>query len=383
MKKQLIFFPLFGLLFFCLVFFTEKPDDQIIRLRFNLAYQEESISKQKTGLLWALSFLGAELPIQSFDKSFVFVKKNTYALNISTLGFNNNAVGAFKKIISELKQSEEYHLTGGIDLGEFIVYTLGSSWHYYAITGAAPTFADFKNLHPSDKLDVFPLLHSDIASHHRIIKIGNDQDILKTFFIAEGGNGDLDKSTFETKTYEVFDIMKNGQLRFAIYGADGELKAASEKELSKAGKPTKCLWCHETSIQPLFTTGDSLVGFLSPTQFQNLISNKMDLLRQYRDKLKTEIIYSHTQDHALTELLYINYMEPSIKKLSAEWRQNENTLLKKFKNQPKHDHNEYGFLKNLLTRAQIKMSSPYKTVALPDSIWEENASEPNIFMHAH
>ena len=38
----------------------------------------------------------------------------------------------------------------------------------------------------------------------------------------------------DSKEYEVFDIMPNGQLRFAIYGLDGKLKTAADEVYSLA-----------------------------------------------------------------------------------------------------------------------------------------------------
>ncbi len=268
---------------------------------------------------------------------------------------------------------------GGIDLDEFVVYTLGSSNHYYQITGAKQTYTQFKSNFDFSKEQVFPVLNSDVAKHHRLIRMSDSKKVSKMAFIAEEGVGDLVTKTFQAEVFEVFDIMKNGQLRFAIYDKTGNLMEASPASLGNAGKPVKCLWCHEINIQSLFTKNDSVKDYISPRQFQELIRNKMQALQDYRITLKGEVDYTKTQDHAFMELLYINFMEPSMYKLSNEWQQPIDLLTKKLKKIKKHSHREYSFLKDLMDRNSIKKYSPYKTVQLPDSIWEENKSEPNVF----
>ncbi len=365
---------------YCFMFpILSNTEEAKIRLRFNLNYVGDTITKQKTGLAWALSFLGASMPKNCFEKCLIHRGENIYELNLHGLGFSKTAIRALKKIIQELKSSEEYNVKGGIDLGEFVVFTLGSSWHYYAITGAAADFEEFKKRFGNEYTTVFPVLNSEVARHHRLIKISANKNILKTSFIAEEGIGDLEKGTFKANTYEVFDIMENGQLRFAVYGEDGKLKAASDRDLSTAGKPTKCLWCHEINILPLFTKTDALQGYLSPDEFQNIISLSNKTLNDYRRKLISEIDFTHKQDHALMELLYVTFMQPTVIKLANEWGENEAQLQSKFKYFERHDHHEYSFLKNMLIRTSIKSLSPYKTVLLPDSVWEENKNEPNIF----
>ena len=114
-------------------------------------------------------------------------------------------------------------------------------------------------------------------------------------------------------------MMPNGQLRFAIYDIQGNLTASSPKRLGEAGKPAKCLWCHELVFQPLFIGTDTLANNMSPNEFQNLIEKQNNLLSNYRKKLSSDIDFTKTQDHTLMELLYISYMEPSLQKLSKEW----------------------------------------------------------------
>jgi 5'(3')-deoxyribonucleotidase len=380
MGKNKIYLYIVVMLIVLTAFLNRKKDNShLIQLRFNLSYEGDAISKQKTGLIWALSFLGATIPKNSFETALIKKSATLYELDIAKVGFNEKAITAMRKIIISLKNSEEYKNMNGIDLGEFVVYTLGSSWHYYEITGALPTYQQFKQQYNWQNAIVFPVLNSSVAKHHRNIKMSQSTDVRKMAFIAEEGEGEIDKNTFAPKTFEVFDIMANGQLRFAIYDSKGQLSHASEKIYGNAGKPSKCLWCHEIEIQTLYTQNDSLPNYISPRQFKNTISERMNLLINYRKNLNSDVNFNNRQDHELMELLYINFMEPSAYKLSYEWNKKENDINAIFQNITKHPHKEHTFLKNLMERNTIKGFSPYKTVQLPDSILEENSSEPNVF----
>lgn len=373
--------------FFCvaltlvfLIFDSFTPSDEYaIRLRFNLNYNGDTVVVQKTGLLWALSYLGAELPKKSYQKALKNVSGSTYELRLDKVGFSREALQAFRPLLKELKLSEEYRTKGGIDLGEFIVYTLGSSWHYYKITGAEPKLESYKRKNNFGDDLIFPVLNSEVSIHHRLLRMTKSEDALKMAFIAEEGLGDLTKGTFVAKGYEVLDVMKNGQIRVAIYDENGDLKAWSDKLYSTAGKTVKCLWCHESNIQPLFTPNDSIVNFISPSQFQGVVREKMSALGKYRRSLAGDIDFSRRQDHTMMEMLYIDFMEPSAKKLAREWGLIKAKVTEQLAGIRKHDHHEFEHFTGLMHRAAIKDFSPYKTVSLPDSIREEGANEPDIF----
>jgi hypothetical protein len=350
-----------------------------INLRFSQNFPGEKIENSKTGLLWALSFLGASLPESFIEKGLVKKDSTVYTVNLNKAGFNKTALNAFRELIKKLKETEEYNVKNGIELGEFITLTLGSSWHYYEITGAEKNFSDFKRKHQFTNSLFFPVIKSDVAYHHRLIEMVKTEKINEMAFIAYGGEGSLVDSTFVTEIFEVFDIMPNGQLRFAVYNKNGELVEASERRFGRAGKPVKCLWCHEIGIQPLHNINPSVAGKMSPERFKLEIANFMANLENYRNTLKGGVDFSKKQDHALMEILYISFMEPSLYKLEKEWGITSSDIKALYVNNNTHDHKEYSFLNRLLYRAAITPHSPYKTVQLPDSIWEKNNNEPNLF----
>ncbi len=75
----------------------------------------------------------------------VWVNETQYVLDVSRLGFRETALGAWRALFQELKASEEYQVNNSIDIGRFVMLTLNSSYHYYAITGAARRIADYES----------------------------------------------------------------------------------------------------------------------------------------------------------------------------------------------------------------------------------------------
>lgn len=359
--------------------FRFKKKDVTLNIQYTLNYEGDNWQKNRTGLLWTLSYLGAGLPENSLDKSIMWINKQVFQLNFNGLGFNEEALEALAIIADSLKQTEIYKKRKYVDLGHFISITLGSSWHYYAITGVPKTYTAFLNYHQIKKFETLPLTRSAIANHHRVLKIATNDSVLNSVFIAEEGPGNVTDSTFEPTEFEVMDIMKNGQLRVMVYNLNGELKVAGNKSFSGAGKPAKCIWCHETEIPALLTKPDTIKGYLTPGEFAIKIEAQNNLLNEYRKTLKSEIDFLKKQDHTYQELVYIGFMEPSLKKLSQEWNLPEKQLKKLFATSEKHIYHEFPFLGELLYRSELSGSPGFGTGSLPLNIREEMGPEPNYF----
>ena len=227
-------------------------------------------------------------------------------------------------------------------------------------------------------MKTFFLTHSSVARHQRVIKYNISDSILQSVFIAEEGKLCENMSMFEAEVYEVLDVLSNGQLRFAIYNKLGNLVDASPKSYGEAGKPAKCIWCHEIVFQPLFVKTDSVKNSISPSEFKEVISNRNFHLNNYRKTLHSEIDFDKKQDHTLMELLYINYYEPSLKKLSKEWNMDEIALKKILKNNQTHTHHEFKYLIDLYTRSDIEKFSPFNSIRMPNDVREPSSFEPNL-----
>jgi hypothetical protein len=357
--------------------FSEPEKDVSINVRFTINYKDDNWDKNRTGLLWALSYLGAELPVNSFDKSIVWIDKKTFRLQFDQLGFNEKALAALGTICDSIKNTSVYKKQGCTDIGHFISITVGSSWHYYKITGVPETYAEFLKLHDFKDCRPFALTKSCVSAHHRYIKMSADTSCVNSAFIAEEGTGDLIDGSFKPSEFEVMDVMKNGQLRFMVYDASGRLTDAGNKLFGESGKPAKCIWCHEINIQPLFLKADTVTGFMAPGEFQEIISRQNKALNKYRETLNGEIDFKKLQDHTYMELIYISYMEPSMDKLVQEWNISKADLTRILQNKPIHIHSEFPYLGNLYDRTEIKSATGNDPGKIPSSIREKNESEPD------
>ena len=348
----------------------EKPIDHTLNLEFTKQYEIDNWENARTGLLWTLSFLGAELKKDSLDRAIIRSDSTKFKLDFSKVGFSQKALKALELAIDSLKHTQEYTIKNSIDLGAFVSLLIGSSEQYYKITDAESDLSSKLNNYKDLEPIIFPVTNSLISKHTRVLKLYTNGQVKDWLFIAEEGEGDFLNRTFKAKGFEVFDIMANGQLRFSIYDQKGKLISASPKDLSEAGKPAKCLWCHELYIQPLYTTNDSVAGYISQESFQGIVKELMFKLSLYRKNLKGEIDFSKTQDHSFVERLYIGYMEPSLIKLSKEWNIPLPKLKEILNGKRTHLHQEFTFFGDIYFRDSINNLAPFKPSVMPFDIRE-------------
>jgi hypothetical protein len=118
---------------------------------------------------------------------------------------------------------------------------------------------------------------------------------------------------------------------------------------------------------------------MTPNQFQKMVAEQMTYLNKYRGTLNSDIDFSKTQDHTFTEHLYISYMEPSLLRLSQEWNMPVENLRKIVAMNSTHVHEEFKNFGELYSRKDLRELGPFKGAALPESIREENETEPDFF----
>jgi hypothetical protein len=150
----------------------------------------------------------------------------------------------------------------------------------------------------------------------------------------------LKDGSFQKEDIETLEFMPNGQLHFGLYDAAGNLKTAATPELTKAGKPSKCLWCHEINLNPPFFNKTDLPGYYSTQEFKDLVARQMRLVSGYRLALKAKVDFGKTQDHTNAENLYLSFAQPTVERLAAEWNipvDNVKSLLRA-KNLKAHPH---------------------------------------------
>jgi hypothetical protein len=352
----------------------------VIKLRWIKSYPGQSRSKVNTGLFWALSFLGAKLPadapIISWDGTLV-------TLDLDAAGVAQTSKPAWKKLLHILESSDEYRMMGGIDIGRFVFLSLCSSYQYYALTGVSPSYAEFRARHEFAPRQV-AIVESGVAHGNRLIEVGKGEGINSVAFVGFEGAGSLQDHSFQKADIETLDLMENGQLRFGLYDLDGHLKATTTPALTAAGKPSKCLWCHEINLQPPFRNITDLEGYYSTKEFKEFVASATRVIANYRKTLASKVDFKGLQDHSNAEDLYLSFAEPTASRLAAEWNMPLDRVeqLLASRNLKTHPHSELidddVLGDNLYDRNEVDSLAPYATIRGPSDMREASSYEPNL-----
>lgn len=353
------------------------PGDLTINLRWNKAYPTEGKSEIESGLTRALSFLGAEFP-RSSPSAFIW-RDRALILDLDRAVVAAGTRDAWQSLVAVMKQSDEYRSTGGMDIGRFVMLTLCSPNHYYALTGAARNLSQVRQSHAFDKLQM-PIVESEIASGNRLIEIGSETTVDRMAFMAYEGTGSLREGTFERKDIEFLDLMKNGQLRFALYDLNGRLKTSTSPSLTAAGKPGKCVWCHQIRLQIARRNVTDLDGYYTTKSFNALIDERMEILERYRRGLASKVDFSLIQEHEYAELLYQSFVEPSLERLAMEWNIPVEQAAQRLKGKPTHaPPSELWILgRAVYRREDIDELAPYNVIKVAADPRESTDYEPDL-----
>jgi hypothetical protein len=365
MKKIIFIIVLFGILS-CENNSTNDLIDVIdtssnLHLKWNKAYPDDTIDKSIIGLKWGLSYVGARLPSNEVGISYL---GNSISIDINKLGFNPNA---HAKIIS----SNEYQINNSIDLGRYIALLIGASEHYYELIGTPNTLTEILNNYTLLPQKGY-VNNSSVSLEHRIIQF-SEQNGFNQLFLSE----EVDPITGEIYEYETIELLENGQLRFGIFDVNGNRKNSADAFHSNAGKPAKCIWCHESTINQMFTPQNDYLGYLTFTEFQNTLINYRESNRNLKLAITDGVDFSQTQQHTLTELLYISFMEPSAERLSLEWNLPLTQVQNLLSSLPTHIYTEFPFLGNLYYRNDIENWAPFQGLSVSSSVREFSVIEVN------
>lgn len=346
-----------------------KGSEEIsLKLKWNKAYPDDSIDKSIIGLKWALSYVGAELPTTPYGVS---AQNNTITLDFNQLGFSEKAKQKLSILNEKIKLTEEYKTTGAIDLGRFVSLLIGASEHYYEITGVPKRLDELMGEYTLLPEKGF-INHSSVSLEHRIIQFSEQNEWNQVFISSE-----VDPVSGKIYEYETIEIIPNGQIRFGIFDADGTRRNNADPLHSKAGKPAKCFWCHESNIQQLHSSQDDFPNFIPYLQLQNKLIDYNQYLNSQRLKLTKGVDYSQTQQHTYTELLYISFMEPSAERLSFEWGISVAQVQKSLSGLPTHIYTEFPFLGNLYFRNDIEKLAPFQSLSVSTNVREQSTIEVN------
>ncbi len=349
-----------------------------LNLRWVPGFETQTQDEMLTGLTWALSNLGAELPRGSLQRAIFWQDDNHFSLNLNQVGFKRQALFALSRIIDVLVASGEYEQANGIDVGRFIMLTVNSTYHYYEITDVPQTLEEFRGLYDFRNKSV-QVVNSSITSVNRLIEIAEAESYAQIAHISGESDQPFSASgDFSPDEFEVLDMMPNGQIRFGLYDKQGRLKAFADETITIAGKPAKCLWCHEVNIQPLFLENAALGlgNTLTQEAFNQLRGEQMMWLMEYRAGLSTDLDYSRPQEHERMEKIYEDFMEPSAARLSLEWNISLTEVERLLTDMPTYSRNgQPGFYH----RKDVDPLAPYSIIRVPESAREFSSYEPDFF----
>jgi len=175
-----------------------------------------------------------------------------------------------------------------------------------------------------------------------------------------------------------------GDRRATIATLDTEPFWDPDRWLTEAGKPSKCLWCHEINLQPPFKNVTDVEGYSSTQEFRQLVVSEMETIARYRRTLASKVNFKGLQDHSHAEALYMSFAEPTATRLAQEWDRplDEVKQLLASRNLHPHPHSQDrddGILGDeLYNRDEVDALAPYATIRGPSDMRESSSFEPNL-----
>ncbi len=347
----------------------KSDEDTEITLQWNKSYPEETLEDASIGLKWCLSFLGSDAGKKS-SWSGLQEEENRFTLKTEKLYFPETAITYLSQLHRQLKQTEEYKKTGAIDMGRYMALTIGSPNHYYKIADVPQHLEQFKVSYVFDTIQGY-VNNSGVSRVHRLISYAQNMNGSRQAYIST----EIDSITREPLEFETVEVMPNGLSRFGLYDLDGNLKEAGDAQVTRAGKVAKCMWCHESGIQPMFRIQLDIPDYLSYQHLQDTLTRYGLAIRGYQDEHWEDESLKRRPNHTKMEIGYIAFMEPSLTHLSHEWKLPENEVKKRLGTLPTHRHEEFDFLGDLYHRAAVDSLAPWKVQKVPASIREKDGDE--------
>ena len=345
-----------------------EPETQIT-LKLNQAYATQTREDVLLGLNWALAQIGAKNVIENVNG--FSLESHLLTLHLNLLGFDEFAISELKKLNISIKNSDEYHQNKSVDVGRYVTLFLGASNHYNSITRVPHHLRDLTANYLLQQAQGF-VDNSAISSHHRIIQFSKQANLNQLFVSVE-----IDSITGNVLEFETIEIMNNGHLKYGVFDQDSNRLTSSNSSFSIAGKPAKCMWCHESQILPLFHSQDNHTGFLPYLQLKDSLLHFQNKLMQSQSELINGIDFSQKQDHTQMELIYISFMSPSAQRLSNEWGITESEVKELLKGQDTFNNPEFPFLGTMYNRETANRFAPFQSLPTSSSVRETSKIEVN------
>jgi len=315
-----------------------------------------------------LYHVGAKYTIQNGEISY---SKESIRVFPERCGLSNNGETTLTKLHQRIAESISYVENGYIDIGHYVALLIGSSEHYYQLTNVPGTLSELESQY-SFSPEIGYLNNSEISIQHRKI-LFSDQNNFNQLFVSQ----EVDSLTGHILEFETLDLMENGQPRFGVYNAAGNRIVGAAPSLATAGKPGKCMWCHESSIQPLFSLQNPQAGYLNPVLLGDTLIFFRNEHKNNQNLLSEGVNYQDLTEHILMELLYISYMEPSAERLALEWNMTESEIVNLLSGIPMHEQEEFTFLGMLYDREDVESFAPYPSLPVSSNVREVTGTEVN------
>ncbi len=356
------------------------PDVQIT-LRWSRFYAGETQARVSRGLLWLLHWLGADLPAGCEPKVVTWLDGQRLRLSTAAAGLPPRAACVLRHLAQALQASEEAQVMGGVDVGRLVSLAIGVPGHYYAAVGTPPTIEAFRALHPEVGAVFAVLPVSLVAFGPRRLEASAATATPGGIAWLAAAVHDAEAAVPADVEWEAIDALPNGALRYAVYGHDGQLAAASNPGEGLAGKPSRCLWCHEGLLTGQLTIDDPLPlpGGLDRPQLAARISADNALLRDHFAQGARAIHPEIRDEHSQGELLYAGFLEPSATRLAIEWGMPRDAVLARLQGLPTHHESVFHVdAEEVYERWQVDALAPYAVVPAPRSIHFASGPDPDL-----
>ena len=297
--------------------------DLVLEMRWVRTDGDDSWDEARAGLIWQLSNLGA-LPPSQIDAFLVVDESDAdevvFTVDLAEAGFPEHAEAPLIDAVAPLQGSSERELFGTVDVGRFLMRTLHEPWRYYDIVGTCPTLDDWTARNQSEGARDYAVVESLLTDGQRIVSFNPPPyaDVADVGFVVTSGTGSLPDETFVPGEIEAFDLMPNGRQRFAIYDLDGELMPAADADISPAGQPGKCMWCHEGGIM-FGVENEPVDGYATYTEYIEVVDAASDILDAHRQGLDTSVDFAEYHVHTWGELLVKEFLLPKPSRVAREW----------------------------------------------------------------
>ncbi len=304
---------------------ADRPESPPVSLVVPLRWTAEpggiSWEQAEAGLAWSLTNLGALPPPDGWLTIRESGSDTTiFDLDLEHSGFDPQAEEALRAAVAPLQDSDELAALGSVDVGRFLMRTLYAPWRYYSITGACADLSDWEALAEGAEVEQYGVSLSLLTDGDRLITLnaGPWQDVSEIAFSTRSGAGVLHDPSVSEEV-EVIDLMGNGQQRYAVFDAQGQLAPAADPTVVAAGQPGKCMWCHEGALMTGTPANPTTRPHLSYPEWITRMSQMQALQDDHRLGLDTAADFTDRQAHTDGELLVREFLRPTPARLLREW----------------------------------------------------------------